>query len=267
MRWSLLAATLATTLAACGTTYQVPIGEALPQTAGLAAVSAPRGTQTASDFRRVALRIEPVAEAFCREESGRSAPRSCDFGLMLVDEPRMGPNAFQTRARDGRPVVVMTRQLLAQMSDEDEIAFVLSHEAAHHIADHIPKQAQQQALGALILGGLAAAAGGATGQPASDASIRQAMDMGASFGARAYSQTYELEADTLGAFIAARAGYDPERGARIFSTPVLAGRGDILSTHPGSPQRLATVDRAVAEIRRQQAAGLTPRPEYAERRF
>jgi predicted Zn-dependent protease len=49
-----------------------------------------------------------------------------------------------------------------------------------------------------------------------------------------YSQSYELEADVVGAFIAARAGYDPELGARVFTRPVLAGGGGLLSTHPAS---------------------------------
>ena len=121
------------------------------------------------------------------------------------------------------------------MQSDDEIAFVLSHEASHHIAGHIPRQQQQQALGALVLGGLVAAAGHAYGSPASDDAIRQAMDVGAYVGARAYSQSYELEADTLGAYIAARAGYSPERGADIFGRPALANPGGppILASPPG----------------------------------
>ena len=142
---------------------------------------------------------------------------------------------------------------------------MLSHEMSHHIAGHIDKQRQQTALGALILGGLVAAGGDATGAPASEAAIRQAMDVGAFVGARAYSQSFELEADTLGAFVAARAGYDPERGADIFLRPALANPGGppLLASHPGSAQRLATVARVSAEIRRQQALGLVPRPDYA----
>ena len=58
------------------------------------------------------------------------------------------------------------------MQSDDEIAFVLSHEMSHHIAGHIPKQQQQQVLGALILGGLVAAAGNPNGGPASDQAIQ-----------------------------------------------------------------------------------------------
>ena len=179
----------------------------------------PGGARTPADFRRVALRVKPVAESFCREEAPSAPPDYCDFKVVLDGNPRMPPNAFQTRDENGRPVVVMGENLLIEMRSDDEIAFVLSHEMSHHIAGHIPKQQQQQVLGALILGGIVAAAGNPYGAPASDRAIEQAMDVGAYVGARAYSQSYELEADTIGAFVAVRAGYDPERGAAILAAP------------------------------------------------
>jgi Zn-dependent protease with chaperone function len=248
-------------LAGCSTTYEVPApAETGPLVPGR---PAPGGSaRTSGDFGRVALRVEPVAERFCREEIPQAPAGYCDFVIMLEDDPRMPPNAFQTRGRDGRPVVVVSTQLVGQMRSNDEIAFVLAHEAAHHIAEHIPRQQQSQMLGALILGGMVAAAGQAAGTPVSQDAIREAMDVGAFVGGRVYSQDYELEADWLGAFITARAGYDPERGAQIFGRPALSGSGGpvILSSHPGSPQRLALVAQAADEIRRQQAAGQVPRP-------
>jgi predicted Zn-dependent protease len=257
---SLAALCLVLGLVACGTTYDVPVGQPLP--AATPAVP-PGKARTPSDFRRVAGRVEQAGEAFCREEEAPGAPANyCDFLFVLDGDPRMPPNAFQTRSKNGRPVVVLGTKLLAEMQSDDEIAFVLSHEMSHHIAGHIPKQQQQQVLGALIMGGIVAAAGNPYGGPATDQAIQQAMDVGAYVGGRTYSQTYELEADTLGAFVTARAGYDPERGAAIFGRPALANPGGpaILASHPGSAQRQATVAQVAAEIRRQQAAGLTPRP-------
>lgn len=254
-----LAALLCLGLAACGPTYLLP-------ESGPAAVSAgqvpPGPSRNAADFRRVVARVEPAGEAFCREEIP-APPKACDFRIRLETDPRMPPNAYQAEGEDGRPLVVVGATLLAEMRSDDEIAFVLSHEMSHHIAGHIPRQQQQQVLGALILGGLVAAAGDpVTGAPASDAAIRQAMDIGAFVGGRTYAQSYELEADTLGAYIAARAGYDPARGADVFGRPALANPGGppILASHPASAQRRATVARAAGDIRRQQAAGLPPRP-------
>ncbi len=259
------AAILCLLLAACGTTYQVPIAENTAPTATPAPQRSGGKARAPADFRRVAARVEPVAEKFCREERG-GAGQSCDFAISLETDPRMPPNAFQTLNEQGRPIIVVSAALLDQMTSDDEIAFVLSHEASHQIAQHISKQQQQSILGAMVMGGLVVAAG-SYGGGASDEAIKQAMDLGAMAGGRAYSQTYELEADTLGAFIAARSGYDPERGAMLFTSPALAGGGALLSTHPASAQRVATVAQVAAEIRRQEAAGLEPRPTYSQGRF
>jgi predicted Zn-dependent protease len=258
MRRPPLALAIALLLAACGTAYDVPDLDArAPATSApppaIAAAYRPV-SRAIADYRAVAPRIEREAEAFCREESPGRSPLHCDFELRLIDDPRLGANAFQTVRRDGRPVVAITVQLLAETDNADEIAFVLSHEAGHHIADHLEKSQAQAVTGALVLGALA------TLGNASEQMVADMMDLGASLGVRAYSQTYELEADVLGTFIAARAGYAPERGALVFAKPGLAGGGGLLSTHPASPQRLATVQRVAVEIRRQQAAGLTPRP-------
>jgi Zn-dependent protease with chaperone function len=220
--------------------------------------------RSVADFSRVASRVEPVAEAFCREENAGAPAAWCDYRIRLNTDPRMPPNAYQSQGNDGRPNVTVGVTLLAEMRSDDEIAFVLGHEASHHIAGHLPKQQQQQMLGAILMGGIVAAAGSSSGG-ASDQAIQQAMDVGAYLGARSYSQTYELEADTLGAFITARAGYDPERGAQIFLRPVMASAGGpaILSSHPASARRQATVSAVAADIRRQRASGLTPRPGQA----
>jgi Zn-dependent protease with chaperone function len=257
----ILAAACLAALSACTPPPPSPVpgGAPLPPAPGAAPTDGTGAPMSRSDYDRVVARVEPTAEAMCREEAPGAPPLYCDFLFGLDRNPGSPPNAFQTRDATGRPVIVMTRALLGEMDSRDEIAFVLGHEAAHHIARHLPRQQQSQVVGALILGGIATAAGGDYATPEA---LQEAMDMGAFLGGRAYSQDYELEADWIGAFITARAGYDPERGAQIFARPALASSGGprILSTHPASPDRLARVSRVSAEIRRQQAAGLTPSP-------
>ena len=80
-------------LAACGTTY------AVPDAGGPAVVAPVQGGSPRSpgDFARVAARVEPAAEAFCRE-AARGAPAGyCDFRVSLETDPRMPPNAFRVR--------------------------------------------------------------------------------------------------------------------------------------------------------------------------
>jgi predicted Zn-dependent protease len=118
---------------------------------------------------------------------------------------------------------------------------------------------------------VAAYAGAGAPQYQAQRSVENAGDAGAALGGIAYSQTYELEADMLGAYIAEAAGYDAEKGSLIFARR--AGGNDahtegaqnsmsLWSTHPRSPQRIATVRYAVADARARKAAGLPMRPEW-----
>lgn len=255
---------LALLLTGCGTTYAVPQVDAAATVSpaspvGPAPAAAPGPARTRGDFSRVVSRVEPAAERLCRQENPGAAAAACDFRIVL--DPAMEPNAYASAGDDGRPQITFAASLLPIMESDDEIAFVLSHEAGHHIAGHLAKQQQQRAVG-VALGGLAAAVGAAYGFPQSDDAMQRAMQLGGEVGARGYGQTYELEADTLGAYIAARAGYNPQNGALFFQRPEIASDGGlpILVSHPASAQRQATVAAAWTEIQRQRAQGLEPTP-------
>lgn len=233
MRLSLLAA-LMLALSGCVATYPAP--PVLPQPA-VAAVQPARAA--AENFLTVLSLVEPVAEGYCRQ---RGVAQNCDFRIVVDDRPGQPPNAFQTLDRTGRPVIGFTLALIADARNPDELAFVLGHEAAHHIAGHIPKR-QDQALSGALLAGVLAQASGLTPEE-----VRAAQNMGAEVAARSYSKEFELEADALGAEIAFVAGYDPVRGSGFFDR--LPDPGDkFLGSHPPNAQRKALV---VATLRRLQ---------------
>ena len=156
------------------------------------------------NFVTVVSSMEPVAERECRR---RAPSLNCDFQIVVDDRRGQPPNAFQTVDRSGRPVVAFTLALIAEVRNRDEIAFIMGHETAHHIAGHIPR-AQQSAVAGAIVGGLAAAVLGTD--------VQTAQNLGATVGARRFSKDFELEADALGTIITARAGYDPVRGRGLF---------------------------------------------------
>lgn len=183
-------------------------------------------------------RVEPVAERECK---ARTQGLNCDFKIVVDDCPNQPANAFQTLDRDGRPIIGFNVALIAEMQNRDEIAFVLGHEAAHHIRGHLARKQQSAAAGAILMGGLAAIAGG--GQAAVD----QAINMGASVGARTYSKDFELEADALGTVITRKAGYDPVRGVAYFDRAPDPG-DRFLGTHPPNAQRIETVRRVNAGL-------------------
>ncbi|MEM6759410.1 MAG: M48 family metallopeptidase [Pseudomonadota bacterium] len=184
-------------------------------------------------FAQVVRRVEPVAERMCAE---RTRGVDCDFRILVDDRPRLPANAYQTLDENKRPIIAFTIALIDDARNEDEIAFVMSHEAAHHIRGHIARQQQNAAVGAGIFAGLVRATGG--GVDAVEAATR----LGANVGARSYSKEFELEADALGTVITDRAGYNPLRGAEFFNR--IPDPGDrFLGTHPPNAQRIATVQR------------------------
>ncbi len=208
-----------------------------PQTAPETVLRQPAVSPQA--FLAVAEDVEPVAEALCRAET---PDQNCDFAILVDRDPDV-VNAFQTLDRSGRPVVILTLGLVAILDNTDELAFVIGHEAGHHIARHIPEQRVRAAEGARIFGEIA------TREGFDPREVERAVQLGAFVGARSYSREAELEADALGAAIAFRAGYDPLTGARLFSRlPEPSAR--LLSSHPPNAQRMATVRRTVEALGR-----------------
>jgi Zn-dependent protease with chaperone function len=193
----------------------------------------------ALNFVEVARRVEPVAEAECvRLNPGAN----CDFRIVVDDRPYMEPNAYQTLDSSGRPVLAFTAALIAIVRNEDELAFVMAHEASHHIAGHLERMDRNASAGAAAFGRIARETAGATPD-----SIREAELLGAQVGARSYSKEFELEADRLGAVVATQAGYDPLRGAEFFRRLPDPGNRP-LGTHPSNAERIAVVQAAVAGL-------------------
>jgi predicted Zn-dependent protease len=144
--------------------------------------------------------------------------------------------------------VYVTRQLVALMNDEAELAFVMGHEVAHVAARHAQKREQRSALtgiGAALLGAL-------TGSSA----IGNLAGTGAQLYTLGYSRDQEREADSLGVRYLAKAGYDTDAsgdilaalGAQTSLEARLAGQNarepaGWLSTHPATDERVARIRR------------------------
>ena len=193
----------------------------------------------ARGFVDVVRQVEPIAEQECRT---RSPSLNCDFLIVVDDTPNAPPNAFQTLDERGRPIIAFTVSLLQNVRNGDELAFIMAHEAAHHISGHLARQERNATIGAIVFGQIAGRVGRGTAE-----AVRTAQQLGAVVGARRYSKEFELEADALGTVIAARAGFDPVRGAEFFFR--LPDPGDrVLGTHPPNAERVAIVNQTAASL-------------------
>lgn len=189
-------------------------------------------------FAQVVQRVEPVAETLCRN---RGNVRDCDFRIIFDDRPGVPANAYQTRDENGRPLLIVTGPLLRETQSAHELAFVLGHEAAHHIEGHLDRQQASAVWGAVLIGSVVAASGGDIG------SIEAAQRLGAQAGSRVFSKDFELEADALGTIIAARSGFDPVQGAEFFAR--IPDPGDVfLGTHPPNAQRQRVVREVASQL-------------------
>jgi predicted Zn-dependent protease len=224
------------TLAGCVQPMPVPQGSVPPTAAGATPVLPV--DQAAENFVAVVARVKPVAESYCRS---LRRVANCDFQIVIDDRPGQTANAFQTVGRAGRPILAFTVPLIRDARNRDELAFVLGHEAAHHIAGHLPRQQNTALAGAVLAGVLAQVSGGG------EQAIASAQEFGAFVGARQYSKEFELEADRLGAEIAYVAGFDPRVGAAFFDR--IPDPGDqFLGSHPANADRKRVVAETVAQL-------------------
>ncbi|PYG26422.1 M48 family metallopeptidase [Pelagimonas varians] len=197
-----------------------------------------QAVRAARQFVSVVETVEPVAERECRNAPTRL---NCDFQIVVDDRPDQPPNAFQTVDSMGRPIIAFNLGLIASVQNADELAFIMGHEAAHHILDHLEKTRETATYGAVIMSGIAAISG------ADVEEVKSAEELGAVIGARSFSKEYELEADELGTIIAARAGYDPVKGSEFF-TRIPDPGNKFLGSHPPNAARRQIVRDTAAQL-------------------
>ena len=176
-----------------------------------------------------------------------------EFTVTLLNSPVN--NAF---AIPGGYVYV-TRQLMALMNDEAELASVLGHEVGHVAAQH-GQQRQKTAKRNAIFGAILQVVTGVAlgGDSAVGQLLQQGIGSGVQLVTLKYGRAQEYEADDLGVSYLAKAGYDPAaastmlaslaaqtaidarvRGGDARSTPAWA------STHPDPGSRVKrALDRA-----------------------
>lgn len=169
-------------------------------------------------------------------------PRSgCSYSIELASSDDF--NAYS----DGRRIVILTG-LFNHITDDREIAVVVAHELAHNILGHIEKQQGNAAIGmtAGLIFDIGLAALGINTQGA----VAKA---GAEAGAKAFSQEFEAEADYLGLYMLARAGFDigvaPDFYRRAGVQHPSNQVKDYFSTHPSTPERAVAMTQTILEIR------------------
>ncbi|MEX5748266.1 M48 family metalloprotease [Massilia sp. X63] len=169
--------------------------------------------------------------------------RACAFGIELGNADNV--NAYA----DGQRVMV-TRGMMGFVQNDDELAYVVAHTMAHNMLGHAASQRNAATIGSII-----------------DNLTRIAPDTSmliGSGGIKAMPATLDTTADRLAVYLLARADYRVDgvagfwkRFADTYPATVLNGH---TANHPALPQRLAAIDKAVAEVKSRKSANkpLTP---------
>lgn len=163
--------------------------------------------------------------------------QSCGFSIDLGNADHV--NAYA----DGRRIVI-TRGMLDLARSDQELAYVIAREMAHNILGHAGKQRMAATMGGII-----------------DNLIRVNPDLDTMTGRSGvipYPAELDAEADRLGLYLAARAGFNVNAAPAFWRglaerIPASVANG-YTAIHPDTVARLAALDKAATEIRAKQAA-------------
>jgi predicted Zn-dependent protease len=198
--------------------------------------------------KRVGNDIRIAAETYYKQKGMEKDLKGFNWEFNVVESPDI--NAF---CMPGGKVVVYTG-ILSVTQNEDALAVVMGHEIAHALADHGNERMSQGIIAQL---GLTALDVALMNKPAETRNLLlSAAGAGAQVGVLLpFSRKHEKEADEIGLYLMAMAGYNPAEAAPFWQRMNMkAGGGgarppEFLSTHPDPKKRSETLRKLQIKAR------------------
>ena len=201
----------------------------------------------AAVIQEVGERISSALGKYLASKGEQSVLDGINWSFKLVQDDQV--NAFCMPGGQ----VVFYEGIMPLLDTPDLVAVVMGHEIAHAIARHGNERMSQQALASVV--------GGVTGQMVEQktsengrALFEAAFAVGTEYGyLLPYSRKHESEADEIGLYIMAIAGYDIEQA------PVLWQRmsenesqyvPEFMSTHPSNATRIKNLQKNMDKARK-----------------
>ena len=193
--------------------------------------------------RRVGGKIATAVEKYFKDKGLSSYLDGYKWEFNLVEDKSI--NAW---CMPGGKVVVYTG-ILPLMKNDAQMATVMSHEIAHAVARHGNERMSEQlvAQGA----GTALSVALATKPQQTQQLAMAAFGLGSQLGYMLpFSRTHEYEADEMGLYFMAMAGYDPNQSVDFWKTMAQNSTSktpEFLSTHPLDQNRIAKITAKLPE--------------------
>lgn len=203
------------------------------------------------------------------------------WNVYVFDDPKF-KNAAATRGN----YIFVWNGILYSVQNDDELAGIIAHEMGHVLAGHTMPEPQEE-VSRMVSGVLGSVAGGVVSAlgsgygilgDLSEIIVRGAVD---AVIVNPDQRSKELEADQIGFFLMADAGYDPEKAVefweRVRNDPDFQGFPiQFLSTHPSSKDRLERLRTLLPQAKQRYEArsaaervaapkGVQPAPEKKQR--
>lgn len=195
-----------------------------------------KGTAKAEMITRVGQRIAVAAEQYLNANGFQGYLKDYKWEYSLIDSEQV--NAW---CMPGGKIAFYTG-ILPIADNETGIAAIMGHEVAHALANH-----GQQRMSAGMLQQLGAVAGNVAIKDEQSRQIfNQAYGVGSQVGVMLpFSRNHETEADKIGVYLMAIAGYNPEEASALWERMKANSGGqsppEFLSTHPSNDSRIANL--------------------------
>ena len=203
--------------------------------------------QQSEMVQNVGVRLADALSKYLASQGQMSVLDGINWDFKLVQDDQV--NAFCMPG--GK--VVFYEGIMPLLDSPDLVAVVMGHEMAHAIARHGNERMTQQALASIV----GSVAGQVVEQKTSENGrilFEAAFAVGSQYGyLLPYSRKHEYEADEIGLYIMAIAGYDITQGPLLWQKMSAQGGSSVpefMSTHPSDANRIKNLEKLQDKARK-----------------
>lgn len=196
-------------------------------------------------IQRIGNDLKAAIEVYYKANNDSKDLSNYKWEFNLVDDPKT-VNAF---CMPGGKVVVYSG-LLPITQNDDALAMVMGHEIAHALSGHGNERMSQGLITQLGLQAVDLSLAMAQKPAATRQLFQSALGYGAQLGVTLpFSRKDEAEADEIGTYLAAMAGYNVNEGIALWQRMGALGGGsrppEFLSTHPDPANRAIAIKNLI----------------------